>query len=174
MKLSKKQEAWLSHLSKNDVIKIVPFDQNAEEKFREIELCIKDKIGEDVEVKHCGASSLGISGQDEIDIYIPISKNKFDKFTEDLIELFGNPGSNYPLERIRFKTNIDGKRVDVFLINKDSDGWLNSVKFEDYLRDNKDYLKKYEKLKERGNGMNVQEYYRMKLVFINDVLEKCS
>lgn len=173
MKLNKKEKDWVSHLSITDKIKIVPFDKSTEDKFEKIKSYINDQIGDYVEVKHCGASSLGISGQDEIDVYIPILEEEFNKYTKRLTKLFGEPRSNYPLERTRFKTSIDKKRIDVFLINKESDGWLNSVKFENYLRKNKDCLKRYEILKESGDGMSVKEYYEKKIMFINSVLKRC-
>lgn len=174
MKLSEKDKDWLAHLSKEDKVKIVPFDKSAEEKFQKVKVIIKEKIGKEVEVEHRGASSLGISGQDEIDIYIPILKKDFEKYTKYLIELFGEPRSVYLLERIRFKINIDGKKVDVFLIDKEGEGWLNGLKFEEYLKNNKECLRRYEELKESGNGMSVQEYYTRKVEFINNILDKCK
>jgi GrpB-like predicted nucleotidyltransferase (UPF0157 family) len=129
-------------------------------------------LGKDIRVEHCGATSLKISGQDEIDIYIPVSPVDFNNYIPLLSEIFGEPKSHYPLEKARFVTIEDGKHVDVFLINKDYSGWLNGVKFEQYLKTHPETLKEYERLKELGNGFSIREYYRRKIEFINNVLER--
>lgn len=74
------------------------------------------------------------------------------------------------MERARFVTNVDEKHIEVFLINQESNGWINSVKFEKYLRGNLEYLEKYKNLKEACSGLSVREYYRKKIKFINDIL----
>ncbi|MDD5639599.1 MAG: GrpB family protein [Candidatus Pacebacteria bacterium] len=170
--LTSSQEKWINHLSDVDRINIVPFDFSANEKFEKIREKVKNILGDKIIVEHCGATSLGISGQDEIDVYIPTSPINFDLFANKLKTIFGNPRSIYPLERIRFTTKEEEKRVDIFLINKESDSWKNGVKFENYLKLHLDDLKKYEKLKEDGNGLSVREYYRKKTEFINDILLK--
>ena len=114
---------------------------------------------------------MGISGQDEIDVYIPVAPSKFNKLIPSLTQLFGEPRSHYPLERARFVTIENGKHVDVFLINKDSDGWLNGLKFEKYLKSHPKALEAYRKLKESGNGLSTREYYRRKIEFINQILD---
>lgn len=38
MKLNEKEKNWVSRLSMNDKIKIVPFDKNAEDKFEKIKI----------------------------------------------------------------------------------------------------------------------------------------
>src|SRR3989304_6976860 len=148
--LTKKQKIWLKHLSSEKKIVIVPFDPTAEQKFQKIKHKISTILPR-VSVEHRGATSLGISGQDEIDIYIPVSPSKFNSLIKSLIKLFGKLRSIYPLERIRFRTRVDRKRIDLFLINKDSDGWRNGVKFEKYLKSNPKVLEEYRKLKEDGN-----------------------
>lgn len=170
--LTDDQKKWINHLSNEDKIIIVPFDPTAEEKYQKIKQKIQTILGKKLQVKHRGATSLGISGQDEIDIYIPVSPIQFNQLIEPLKNIFGEPGSLYPLERVRFKTQESGKRVDVFLINKKHDGWTNGVKFEEYLKSHPKDLDKYKKLKENGNGLTVREYYRRKNEFINRILKK--
>lgn len=170
--LTKKQEKWVAHLSNDSKIKIVPFDQSAQEKFEKIKSIIQSKLGKSARIEHHGATGLGISGQDEIDIYVPVPPYLFDSFMSPLTELFNEPRSHYPMERARFTTSIDGKRVDVFLINEAYSGWLESLKFEKYLMEHPRALLNYERLKESCNGMGTQEYYTRKIEFINDVLNK--
>jgi GrpB-like predicted nucleotidyltransferase (UPF0157 family) len=172
--LTDDQKKWIAHLSEEDKITIVPFDVTAEQKYQRIKQRIQDILGKEISVEHHGATNLGISGQDEIDIYIPVLPAKFNSLINPLKKLFGSPRSLYPLERARFVTEEDSKHVDVFLINKTHEGWTNSVKFEGYLRSHPEALDEYRKLKEEGNGLSVREYYRRKIEFINRIIKKAE
>jgi len=169
--LTDAQQKWIDHLSEDTKIHIVPFDPTAEEKFQRVKMRILEKLGQDTSVEHHGASALGISGQDEIDMYLPIPEAGFNAFIAPLTTLFGEPKSHYPLERARFVTEEGGKHVDVFLINEEHNGWKSSVKFEKYLRTHPASLEEYRVLKEGGEGLSVREYYRRKIEFINKIVE---
>lgn len=170
--LTQDQEKWVNHLSNDSKIKIVPFDPTAQEKFEKIKIAIHSKLGESVTVEHHGATSLGISGQDEIDIYVPVLAHHFDEILERLKGLFGEPRSNYALERARFVTSEAGKHIDVFVVNQEHHSWLDALKFENYLRVHPKALEEYRKLKESGHGLSTREYYRRKIEFINSILGK--
>lgn len=170
--LTLEQEKWIAHLSDENKISIIPFDPTAEEKFQRVKQRVQNVLGTETSVEHRGATSLGISGQDELDVYVPIPEAKFDSLVDPLKTLFGEPRSLYPLERARFVTQEGGKHVDVFLINEEHDGWKNGVKFEAYLKSHPKTLEEYRQLKENGNGLSVREYYRRKTEFINVVLAK--
>jgi GrpB-like predicted nucleotidyltransferase (UPF0157 family) len=170
--LTASQKNWIEHLSDTDKIVIKPYDPTASQKFRIVKEKIQKLLGKNVSVKHCGATHLKISGQDEIDVYVPAFVKDFDKLTIQLKKLFGEPGSTYPLEKTRFKTFVDNKRVDVFLINKEWSGWTNCVKFEKYLKTHPKILTEYRLLKESGNGLSVREYYKRKLNFLNKIFVK--
>lgn len=166
------QQKWIDHLSDKDKIIIKPYDPSCDEKFEKVKNIIQNFLGKNIEIKHCGATSLRISGQDEIDVYIPVVKKDFNNYIPKLTQLFGEPRSHYPLKRARFVTEVDKKHIDVFLINSESDGWINSVKFENYLRNNLESLEKYMRLKEEGNGLCIKEYYKRKIEFINEIIKK--
>lgn len=170
--LTPEQEKWIAHLSDTDTVKIVPFDKVAGEKFASVKQKIQETIGNDFSIEHHGATSLGISGQDEIDVYIPVVLEAFDSLVAKLKEIFGEPRSLYPLERVRFVTEENGKHIDIFVINKERDDWKNLLKLETYLKVHPEALEEYEKLKESGNGQSVREYYRSKLIFFNQILSK--
>lgn len=172
--LTAEQEKWIAHLSDSDKIRIVPFDSDAERKFYKVKLKIQRSLSGGIKVEHHGATRLGISGQDEIDVYVPVSPKDFDSLTEPLTKLFGQPRSLYPMERARFVTEEDGKHIDVFLINEESCGWIDGVRFESYLKNHPRDLEAYRKLKEDGGGLSVKEYYRRKIQFINNILIKCD
>lgn len=170
--LSLEQEKWIEHLSDTDTISIIPFDVTAAEKFERVRARIQEALGEHVRVEHHGATRLGISGQDEIDVYLPVSPARFDALVESLKPLFGEPRSFYPLKRARFVTEEDGKHIDIFPVNEESDDWINLVAFETILRGNPAMLEAYKILKESGNGLSTREYYRRKLEFINEILKE--
>ena len=168
--LTLEQEKWIKHLSDTDTISVVPFDVTANEKFELVRARIQKALGDNVRVEHHGATSLGISGQDEIDVYIPVAPENYNAMVESLKPLFGEPRSFYPMRRARFVTAVDGKHIDIFLINKESDDWKDLVKFETILRNDPVKLEEYRKLKEAGNGLSTRKYYRRKIEFIKKIL----
>jgi len=168
--LTPKQEQWLQRISNTDRVNIVPFDPKAEDKFQKLKSLIQDKIGIEIPVVHRGSSMLGIAGQDEIDVYIPVVPEAFAQIQLQLGDMFGEPRAVYPLQRIRFATSIDGKKIDLFLINKLHTDWLDGVAFEEKCKSNPEILNAYSVLKEEMNGSTMQEFYRRKNEFINDVL----
>jgi GrpB-like predicted nucleotidyltransferase (UPF0157 family) len=169
--LTPDQEIWIAHLSDQDHITIIPFDATAQNKFEAVKKKIQLVLGNSIPVEHRGATSLGISGQDEIDVYVPVPESQFNSFLAPLTRAFGNPRSLYPLERARFVTFEERKHIDIFLINDASSGWLDGVnKFEDYLKSHPALLGRYRLLKESGQGLSTREYYRHKVEFINEIL----
>jgi len=129
-------------------------------------------LGDDVRYEHRGATSLGISGQDEIDTYIPVSPQEFENVLIRLKQIFGEPRSVYPNDRVWVNIFEEVKKGDIFLSNEEGDSWKNGVKFEAYLKSHPDALDQYRQLKEDGKGLSTREYYRRKVAFINNILSK--
>jgi len=171
--LTREQEEWINSLNYADKVVIKPFDPTAESKFQTVKKQIQAELGPGQEVKHRGASSLGISGQDEIDVYVPVKPEEFNGLMPHLEKLFGPPASLHliPLDRVRYVTHVEGKRVDVYLMNKESTSWLNGMRFEKYLITHREILERYRILKEECAGLSTRAYYRRKVEFINAVLE---
>lgn len=169
--LTPQQQKWVNNLSDTDTIKIIPFDDTAQEKFEKVKEKITSALGKDTPYVHSGATSLGISGQDEIDTYIPVDVKYFEDYIVKLTEIFGAPRKIYPNDRVHFKINEEGKRIDIYLINNEAPSWTEAVKFQDYLKANPDQLDRYRILKESGNGLSIREYYRRKLEFINEIMD---
>lgn len=171
--ITKDQQKWLDHLRTDDEIVIKPFDPESPKIFEEIKDRVVDALGE-VRVEHRGASALGISGQDEIDIYVPVAPNDFDGTVTKMSSAFGEPRSNYPLVRARFHLEGYEKNIDVFVINEEDAGWVDSEIFTNWLLTHKEALEEYKKMKERGAGLSTKEYYTRKIEFINGVLIKAK
>jgi len=87
--------------------------------FDKIKKDLIDNIG-NVRVSLRGSTLLGISGQGEVDLYIPVAKKNFNSCLKKLTKYLGNPGSVYELRRVRFVKYIDDIKVEIFLINKNS------------------------------------------------------
>jgi len=170
--LAPEQEKWIAHLSNEKKIEIIPYDPATNQRFEALRQWIHSALGNGVEVVHRGATSLRISGQGELDVYLPVLPENFDAMVRSVASVFGEPGSLYPLERARFVTDVHGTKAEVFVINQESQGWKNGVRFEGYLKANPEALEAYRKLKEGGNGLSLREYYRRKLEFINEILSK--
>ncbi len=168
--ITESQRQWLEHLPNNDQIVIKPFDPESPKIFEEVKEEVVKALGE-VRVEHRGASALGISGQDEIDIYVPVAPNNFNSTVTKMSTAFGEPKSNYPLVRARFHLDSYGKNIDVFVINEKDSGWVDSEIFTNWLLTHADTLEEYRKLKESGEGLSTREYYTKKIEFINKIIE---
>lgn len=172
--ITPEQEKWLSHLSTTDAIVILPHDPDAPRKFAQVKNHVESVLGTDVKIVHKGASSLGISGQGELDVYVPVCPEDFNKTFALLEKEFGTPRSHYPLDRACFVLFVENTKVELFVINKNGQGWIDSEIFETYLKTHPASLAEYQKLKEQGNGLSTQEYYRRKTEFINEVLSRAT
>ncbi len=167
--ITKEQQKWLDHLSDKDIIHIIPYDPKTKEVFKIIKAELIKVLGK-VRISHRGSTAMRISGQGEIDLYIPVNKKDFNNFVVKLSKYLGRPGSLYELERVRFVKYIDGIKIEIFVINKNSSDWVMGVKFEKYLKNNPKALSEYERLKNKADGFSVKEYYTVKTVFINEIL----
>lgn len=168
--LTKEQKVWLAHLSNTNRVKIVPYNPKTKEVFKTIKSELFKVFG-DVRISHRGSTALKISGQGEIDLYIPVNKKDFNNYVGKLTDFLGAPGSLYELKRARFIQYIDDIKIEIFVINKNDSGWKESIKFEKYLRNNPKALSEYEELKNRADGFSIRQYYTIKTVFINKILK---
>ena len=172
--ISEEQQIWLDHLDDTDQVKILPYDETAEEKFQKVKSDIQNFLGPEQIVEHRGASSLKISGQNEIDIYLPIIASKFDELIISITNLYGNPKSLYPLKRARFTTLVEEKRIDIFVVNSEDHSWTDLNIFHNYLLSHPAELENYRILKENLSGLSTRKYYQQKIEFINDILARAN
>ncbi len=138
---------------------------------------IKEKIhavlGDQFEVLHRGSSALGIAGQKEIDIYIPVAEEDMDKVVKVLEQLYGiPPKSIYIRERIKFLQDVNGTRIEVMVVNKSHTSWVEGETFFERIKDNSSMLKEYEQLKREASRLPYKEYQDRKVAFFNKVIGK--
>ncbi|MBI4028874.1 MAG: GrpB family protein [Candidatus Blackburnbacteria bacterium] len=172
--LTDKQEKWLEHLSDSDTTKITPFNPQVKNDFLKLKKELEAIVGKDVDITLRGSSSFGISGKGELDIYIPVSLDRFDTILQKLIKAYGKPGSLYPNERSRFNRFVNDTKAEVFLINSDADGWLQLNIFEDWLKNHPEDLQQYEEFKASLEGKSGRACYTEKTAFFNSIIDKAS
>jgi len=171
--LTPDQEQWIDSLSTERIISIVPYDPKTEELFNKVKNKITDLLGPEVLVEHTGASSLVISGQDEIDVAIVADREKFNEYIPKLETIFGEVRSRYE-DRARFEVKEEGKKIDLKIVDASHQNYLEGKLFESYLKDHPEDLDRYRTLKEEGDGLTVKEYYQRKTEFINEILVKAK
>ncbi len=164
------QEKWLQHLSNDHPTKIIPYNPIVKQAFQQVKSQIQSVLGPTTDVQHRGASSMGISGKGDLDVYIPTPPELFNQQLEKLTNHFGQPGSHYPLQRARWNIEVMRIESEIFLSNNQDKNWLDSVAFETYLKTHPDALDQYRLLKEQAQGLGTQDYYRQKTAFINHIL----
>lgn len=170
--LSPEQQNFIDRRSDNN-IDVIPFDPKSNEKFQEIKKQVQTILG-DVEVLHSGSTGLGIGGQHEIDVFIPVTSEEIPELAAKIESVWGKPKSIYPDERTKFIQYIDGTMIEVVLANKSCKSWTDGEIFFNYLENNNDEREEYERLKEIGKELSIKEYYKRKFEFINDILVKAS
>jgi GrpB-like predicted nucleotidyltransferase (UPF0157 family) len=171
--LTTEQKEWLDHLDDKNKIETVPYNPDVKRIFAIVKKDLRKVLGK-VRISHCGSTSLKISGQGEIDLYIPVIKRDFNSYLNKLIKYLGKPGTVYELERVRFVKYVDDIKIEIFLINKNCDGWKNCLQFGHYLKRNPGHLNAYAKLKDKASGQSIKNYYTAKIVFINKILKLAS
>lgn len=171
--LTKADIKWLSKLSASKKVKIIPYNPKIKEIFEKQKKELLNILGQDIEILHKGATGLSISGQGEIDLFIPLSLGRFEEIIEKLNKVYGSPKSINLNNRVRFNHKIEDTEIEIIVVNKNSEGWRRNVAFENYLKSNSEALEQYKKLKEDSNGLSIREYYTKKIEFINEVCKLC-
>ena len=168
--ITPEQQNFVDKRSDNN-IEVIPFDPKSNEKFEEIKKQVRSIIG-DIEVLHRGSTGLGIGGQHEIDVFIPVSADEIPELAAKIESVWGKPKSIYPDERTKFIRYIDGTMIEVVLANKSAKSWVDGEIFFKYLVENEDTRDEYERLKEIGKELSIKEYYKRKFEFMNEILDK--
>lgn len=166
------QETWLTELNDIDSVEIFPYNTETKEKFIRIKRLLHSILGQDTVVEHRGSTSFEISGQGELDIFIPIATEFFDSMIIPLEQVFGKPQSHYFLDCLCFIATVDTIKVKIFVITDNSKSWSNIHIFEEYVREYPEALNAYRIFKGEGHSLSTQAYHRKKLEFINAVLDK--
>ncbi len=168
--LTEKQQEWINHLSDTKIVKIKPYNPLSKTAFESRKQQLQAIVGSDTEILFKGAAAWEISGKGDIDIYIPSPAAQFDTYFHQLKDSLGEPGSFYPLERVRWNTTTNNIETEIFLVNQDADFWKESLDFWNYIESHPEALNEYRIIKENADGKSVREYYQAKIEFYNKSL----
>lgn len=161
---------YLNKIPADKKVNIHPFDPKVAGVAEDLIHSISN-IFPDLEVKHMGASAIGISGQNDIDIYAFSEPKDFERFLPGLVKLFGEPLHRHETF-IEWKFKREEFDIEFYLTTKDSKTMSKQIAVFETLKNNKDLLKKYEKLKESMNGKSFREYQENKYEFYHRILDR--
>jgi GrpB-like predicted nucleotidyltransferase (UPF0157 family) len=158
-------------------VKIVPYNPEWKQWFRELSEPILEKVSTNVEnIVHVGSTSVeGMSAKPLIDIDIVIDNwNIFPEIIKSLEELgYEHQGNLGIKEREAFKLTHKTKYPhNLYVVQKDSLAYKNHLLLKKRLSENSEDFKRYEKLKiSLGNtASNVDKYTRLKTELILEFL----
>lgn len=167
--LSWDEEDYLSKIPENKVVKIFPYSEEIEGIVKGITNKISSVLPK-LKVRHMGASSLKMSGQGDIDIYIFSNTKDFDKCKPTLVRIFGDPVSE-KFDSIAWKFEDKNHEVELYLTDPTSKPMQRQIKVFEILKENLILRKEYEELKDKMDGKMFKEYQRKKYEFYHKILD---
>jgi GrpB-like predicted nucleotidyltransferase (UPF0157 family) len=162
------EKDYLSKIT-DKTVRVFPYNPEVGKIAEELIQSVND-IYPDLEVQHMGASALGISGQNDIDIYSFSDPKDFNKYLPGLIKLFGEPLHKHETF-CEWKFKKDGFDIEFYLAARDSETMQKQIKVFEILRDNPDLLRQYEELKSSMNGKSFRQYQEKKYEFYHKITD---
>ncbi len=172
--LTERQKAYLAILSPKKAEKIISI-----EPFNPAIPAITERVMQEIrthlpqaDVRCMGSSVLGISGENDIDMYVLIDQADLQYYITSLNELFaGKSGPDKSQTHLhKWYWEESGSEVTVFLSDK-NDKWVKEqLKTFDLLVTHPEIVKKYEEMKGTMNGKTLKEYKIAKYEFYNKML----
>lgn len=147
----------------NTPVFVNTFDPRTKVIAKEIMGKIKNEIP-DADIRFMGASALGISGQNDVDIYIICPHDIKENYLFKLKPVFGEQIKN------KWQWEEEEIEVSVYLSDPTDQKFQEQLDIFDLLKNDHKILQEYEKLKEQMNGKSYKEYQVAKYEFYNRVL----
>jgi len=148
---------------------IKPFSPQIQQTAKKIIYKIRNVIP-DSDIRFMGASALGISGQNDIDIYVLAAEHDFSDYLPGMINHFGNPTSKSP-GSIAWKFLKNNYDIELYLTDPESPTMVKQIKVFEALKNNQKLLKQYEQLKEDMDGSTFKDYQIQKYGFYHNILK---
>jgi len=167
--LTLNQEKYLATIPEDK--KIVVQDFNPAVKVAADKVIAKiHAVKPDWNVWSMGSSELGIAGQNDIDINITSSPDKYAEQLPILVELFGEPRQR---ERLPMKWTLeqDNFEVELYLTDATSEMFKEHLDVFRMLKDSRGLSERYEAIKKSASGGSFRDYMRKKYEFFNELLE---
>ncbi|MBU3913869.1 MAG: GrpB family protein [Nanoarchaeota archaeon] len=164
-------KGWFDKFSATEKVKILPHNPKIHEIAEEFIKSLHKLIGKKIEIERRGASTLGISGKGEIDLYVRVFPEQFSRCLRLLKERFGEPQGVESGRRARFNYFERGIEIEIILIHKDHPDEIEGRKFFNYLKMHPKALKEYERVKKKYAQISEREYYLQKAKFIAEIIK---
>jgi inorganic pyrophosphatase len=161
--LTKDERNYLKKIPASKKVYIKPFNPKAKAVGKSIIAKIK-KVLPKSKILFMGATALGIAGQNDIDIYVLSSREKFREYLPALEKLFGNPKNTHETF-IEWGFIENEFPVELYLTELPE----RQIKVYETLKSNKKLLKEYEKLKSSFDGKSYKDYQKAKCEFYNRI-----
>ena len=164
--LTREQERYLQNLPEakaNKLMVIKPYNPKTKIIAQRILTMIKDVIPE-ADARFMGASALGISGQNDVDIYIMCMDRMKDDYHSKLGTILGKTARN------EWTWEEEGVEISVYLSDPDDKNFREQIEIFEVFTHNPKALREYELLKESMNGKTYREYQIAKYGFYNRAL----
>lgn len=165
--LTKDEENYIEKIPADKKVKFFPYDPKIVEIAEKTISKIKNVMS-DADIRFMGASALGISGQNDIDIYVLTSRSSYSKYSLKLKKLFGEPLSGISL--IEWNFIFDGYDVSVYLDDPEKESTKKQIKTFEILKKDKSLLSEYEKIKVGASKLSYREYQKAKYAFFHTIL----
>lgn len=167
--LTQDQQKYLETIPEDRTIIIQDFNPSAKETALEIMKRIKS-AGVKSEVLNMGSTELEIAGQNDIDINILSSPDRYKEELPILENLFGQPFQRESLP-MRWEFKEKGFGVDLHLTDTSTENFKQHLDIFSAFKNNQSLLKEYEELKRSCSGKSLREYMIMKYEFFNEILK---
>lgn len=117
-----------------------------------------------------GSSELGIAGQNDIDINIPINEDQVQEYLPKLEKIFGSPRQKEKLP-MKWTFDQDGFEVELYLTNSNTKTFQEHLDVFTMLKEHPGLRERYEEIKKSANGGSFREYMKKKYELFNEILE---
>ena len=130
--LTKDELDFLNKIPADKNVHICPFNPKVADVVETLIQSIHN-IDHDLEIKHMGASALGISGQNDLDVYAFSDPSDFKKYLPDLMNLFGKPLHKHETF-VEWKLKKEGFDIEFYLTSPDSETMKKQIKVFEILK----------------------------------------
>ena len=167
--LTQNQDRYLETIPEDKLTHIQDFKPAVKEASGKVVEKIKEG-NPDWNVWPMGSSELGIAGQNDIDINIPIKPAEVPNYLPRLKALFGEPRQSEKLP-MKWVFEQDGFEVELYLTDGTSETFKEHLAVFTEIKYRSDLRLRYEEIKKNFDGKSFKEYMRAKYEFFNDILE---
>lgn len=167
--LTEDEKNYLHKIPANKKVVVRPYDPKTPEIVEKFSKLIHS-VDLDLEIVHLGASSLGISGQGDIDLSILLPRPNFEACRAKLSKVLGCNTKGLSVIEWQFERN--GHEVTICLADPNEPSTSRQLKVQEILNQNSKLLEEYEKLKESASSQSYREYQKQKYEFYNKILRR--